>query len=109
MNRYITVTLDSAAAAREDDGDTDYATSSATYDQVRFAPRASTERQNERTPAVLTAASLYRRGEFPVAPQDTIRIVNQHPLIDGSWQVVGDVGRWASGVEVAIQRVGSPG
>jgi hypothetical protein len=109
VNRYITVTLDSDTATREDDGDTTHAPTSATYDQVRFAPRSSVERQNARTPAVITAASLYRRGEFPVKAQDTIRIVGQDPLVDGSWQVVGDVGRWASGVEVAVQRVGSAG
>jgi hypothetical protein len=33
-------------------------------------------------------------------------IVDQHPLIDGTWQVDGDAGYWGRGVEVAIKRAG---
>lgn len=109
MNRYITVVLDSVTRTTDDYGDSTETTVSKSYDQVRFAPRSSSERRSVDTPAVITNASLYRRGEFPVMPQDAIRIVNQHPHIDGTWQVEGDVGQWASGVEVAIERVGSPG
>lgn len=108
MNRYITVTLVSENPTRDDDGDTDYDPTSRSYDQVRFAPRSSNERSTN-NPAVISAASLYRRGEFPVMPQDTITITGQHAQIDGTWQVEGEVGRWASGVEVAIKRAGSPG
>lgn len=107
MNRYITVVLDSVTEATDDYGDSTTTTLSKSYDRVRFAPRSSNERRTVDTPAVITAASLYRRGEFPVMPDDQIRIVNQHPHIDGTWQVEGEVGQWASGVEVAIARVGA--
>jgi hypothetical protein len=109
VKRYITVTLVSTTETSDDYGNTTPTTSSKSYDQVRFSPRASSERSDVQSPAVITAASLYRRGEFPVMPPDAIMIANQHPHIDGTWQVDGEVGQWASGVEVAIQRVGAQG
>ena len=109
MNRFITVTLVSTTETTDDYGNTTATTLSKVYDLVRFAPRASTERSSTDTPAVITNASLYRRGEFPAMPQDTIAITNQHPHMDGTWQVDGEAGQWASGVEVAIKRVGVQG
>lgn len=109
MNSTIKVTLVSTTETTDDYGNTNSTTSSKDYDQVRFAPRSSNERRSSQTPAVITAASLYRRGEFPATPQDSIVITNQHPHIDGTWQVEGDAGQWTSGVEVAIRRTGAQG
>lgn len=104
MNRHITVTLVTVTETLDDIGGGTESPSSTAYDAVRFAPRGSSESTNNDTPRVITSAALYRRGEFPVNETDRIVIAGQHPLIDGTWKVQGDVGRWASGVEVAIQR-----
>lgn len=102
----ITVSLVNVVVTTNDDGDSTETPTSADYDGVRFAPRSSSERTDSRVPAVLTGATLYRRGEFPVTPTDRIVIADQHPLIDGTWQVEGEAGYWGRGVEVAIKRVG---
>lgn len=107
MNRFITVTLESTTTTTDDYGDSTSSTTTRRYDRVRFVPRSSSERADQRAPAVITAASLLRRGEFPVNPSDAIVISGQHPHIDGRWQVEGEVGQWASGVEVAIMRAGA--
>jgi hypothetical protein len=104
VNRHITVTLTSVTTTTDDLGNTTETTTTADYDQVRFVPRSSTESNDSRTPKVITAASLYRRGEFPVDEDDTITIAGQHDQIDGTWRVEGQAGRWATGVEVAIKR-----
>jgi hypothetical protein len=104
VNRYVTVTLTSVTTNTDAYGDTTQTSTSTSYDQVRFVPRSSTETADSRSPKVITAASLYRRGEFPVDSDDTILIAGQHDQIDGTWQVEGRPGRWASGVEVAIRR-----
>ena len=107
MNRFITVTLVDVTVTGDDGlGNTTETTTTTDYPNVRFAPRSSTERTDPRQPAVVTGAQLVRRGEFPADAADRIVITDQHPQIDGTWQVEGEVGRWASGVEVAIQRVG---
>lgn len=102
----ITVTLQSVTVTTTDVGDSSEVTTSADYDGVRFAPRSSSERTDSRAPAVLTGATLYRRGEFPATPNARVIITAQHPLIDGTWQVEGEPGYWGVGVEVAVKRVG---
>lgn len=106
MNRHITVTLTSATVTRDGYGDGTESDSARAYDLVRFIPRASTERPDPRSPAVITSGSLMRRGSFPVMPDDTITITGQDPHIDGTWLVDGVPGQWATGVEVAIKRAG---
>lgn len=105
MDRYVTVTLVSVTETDDGLGNISETTGSASYDQVRFAPRSSAESSDSTEPRVVTGAALYRRGEFPADEADRIVIAGQHSSINGTWQVVGDVGRWASGVEVAIKRV----
>lgn len=106
MRGPITVTLVSVVTTTDDLGDATETTTSTTYDAVRLAPRTSSERVDSRSPAIVTGATLYRRDAFPVTPDDRIIIADQHPLIDGTWQVEGDPGYWGRGVEVAIKRVG---
>jgi hypothetical protein len=105
MQRHISVTLVSVTEVDDGLGNITEGTSEATYDRVRFAPRSSSESSDAATPRVITAAALYRRGEFPADLADRIVIAGQHATIDGTWQVEGDPGRWATGVEVAIKRV----
>lgn len=100
----IAVTLVTVTAVEDEFGDVTTTESSTTYDRVRFAPRSSSERTDSRSPAVITGAALYRRGEFPVTSAARIEIVDQHPMIDGTWQVDGQGGYWGAGVEVAIKR-----
>ena len=104
MNRWISVTLVSVTETDDGLGNISEVTSSAAYDKVRFAPRSSAESTDPDVPRVITAASLYRRGEFPADQADRVTIAGQHATIDGTWQVEGEVGRWASGVECAIKR-----
>lgn len=104
MNRWISLTL--VSVTETDDGldNISEETTSATYDRVRFAPRGSTESTSPDVPRVITDATLYRRGELPADEADRIVIAGQHATIDGTWLVEGEVGRWATGVEVAIKR-----
>lgn len=104
MQRHITVSLVSVTEADDGLGNITETTSSASYDRVRFAPTSSAETDRPDSPRVVTGAKLYRRGDFPVRLADRITIAGQHASIDGTWQVEGEVGRWASGVEVAITR-----
>lgn len=102
----ISVTLVTVTTADDDGlGNTTETTTEVIYDKVRFAPRSSSERTDSRAPAVITAASLYRRGEFPAATADRIVIAGESDLIDGTWQVEGEPGYWGRGTEVAIKRV----
>lgn len=103
MRGPITVTLVSTTTTDDGLGNTTDETTSDDY-LVRYAPRSSSERTDNRTPAVLSGATLYARGEFPVYAADSIVIADQHPMIDGTWQVDGDAGYWGVGVEVAIKR-----
>lgn len=104
MRGPITVTLVSTTQTTDDLGNVTETSTSTTYDKVRFAPRSSSERTDSRSPAVITGATVYRRGEFPAKAADRIVISAQNPLIDGTWQVEGDSGYWGAGVEVAIKR-----
>lgn len=106
MRGPITVTLVSVAVEDDGLGNTTETPTETEYAGVRFAPRSSSESTDARQPAVISGASLYRRGDFPVNDADRIIIDGQHPLIDGTWQVEGDAGYWGAGVEVAIVRAG---
>ena len=104
--RSITVTAVTVTLTDDGLGNTTEETTEQEFDLVRFAPRSSSERTDPRVPAVISNASLYRRGEFPVASADRIVISGQHDLIDGTWHVEGEPGYWGRGVEVAIKRAG---
>lgn len=105
MHGPITVSLVTVTTTDDGLGNTTETTVETPYDRVRFSPRSSNERSDNRAPAVITAASLYRRGEFVVKPADRIVISGQSVLMDGTWQIEGDPGYWGRGTEVAIMRV----
>lgn len=76
-----------------------------------IAPRTSSERTDPRSPAVVTAATLY--GPFGVAidADDLVVIAGHSATFDGEWQVEGMPGQWSlngwtPGFEVALTRAG---
>lgn len=76
---------------------------------VVFAPRASTERADSRTPAVITGGTLYGLKGVTISPLDQF-------TVDGVlYDVEGDAGHWVSpftgrdfGYEVAVKRYEQP-
>lgn len=75
------------------------------------APRASAERSDPRSPAVVSAASVYGPFGTDLDSDDLIVIADHSPTFDGEWQVDGLPGQWslagwAPGFEVAIKRAG---
>jgi hypothetical protein len=83
-----------------------------TLDWALIAPRSSDERVDPRSPAVITAATLY--GPFGAGPDadDTVVISGHSPSMNGTWQVEGHSGEWSlngwePGFEVALSRSGA--
>lgn len=90
-------------------GDTTEGVSPRVLDWALIAPRASSERTDQRSPAVVTSATLY--GPFGQGPDadDTVVISGHSPAMDGPWQIEGRAGEWsngtwAAGFEVALTR-----
>jgi len=111
MLSNCTVTLRTVTTTTDDLGDSTTATVDSTLDWALIAPRASTERTDPRSPAVVTAASIY--GPFGTALNaDDLLVVSGHsPSMNGTWQVEGmpgdwSLGDWRPGFEVAVKRVG---
>lgn len=105
------VTVRSTTTTTDDLGDSTTETVDTTLDWALIAPRSSTERVDPRSPAVVTAASIY--GPFGTAlNSDDVLIVSGHsPSMDGTWQVEGMPGDWSlngweAGFEVAVKRAG---
>lgn len=103
------VTVRSTVTTTDDLGNSTTETSETTLDWALIAPRSSTERVDSRSPAVITAATIY--GPFGTAlDSDDVLIVSNHsPSMNGSWQVEGMPGDWslngwAPGFEVAVKR-----
>lgn len=105
----ITVTVVSSTSTPDPYGDATTTTGETTLNGVLFAPRSSQERVDSRSPAVITAAALYidsLPSGVTLDSNDSIRIFDVHPLIDGTYQVEGIPGFWGGPVEVAIKRTG---
>jgi hypothetical protein len=107
-----TVTLRSTTTVTDDLGDSTSTTVETVLDWALVAPRSSTERSDQRSPAVVTAATIY--GPFGTAlDADDVLIVSGHsPSMDGEWQVEGmsgdwSLGDWRPGFEVAVKRSSS--
>ncbi len=73
-----------------------------------LAPRASTERVDNRTPAVVTALTIY--GPQPGPGSGALLVIPSGPYA-GTWEIDGIPGVWSSpftgwapGVEVAVKR-----
>ena len=100
----ITVTLVSATVTTDDLGDSTEEQTTQDIPGCLFAPRASSERADPRSPAVISGATLYLPAGIAVRPTDYFVIAVGMPF-DGTWQVDGEPGYWGSaGVEVAIKR-----
>jgi hypothetical protein len=105
MHGEISVTVVSVTTTTDPLGNTTETTTS-TPETVLFAPRASSERADQRSPAVITGATIYKRGPgLSIDPDDRLLIAGVDPKIDGTWQVDGDAGFWGNaGTEVASVR-----
>ena len=106
-----TVTVTSTTTTTDDNGDSTTDTSSSTLEWAILAPRSSDERVDPRSPAVITAATLYAPYDAVMDADDTVTIAGHSAAMDGVWQVEGVPGPWASpftswrpGLEVALKR-----
>lgn len=107
-----TVTIRRVTTTDNGLGDTESTTADTVLDWALFTPRSSSERVDPRSPAVITAATIY--GPFGTAldANDLILVAGHSTAADGSWQVEGMPGQWKlntwePGFEVAVKRVGS--
>jgi hypothetical protein len=111
MLSNCSVVIRSVTTTTDDLGDSTTTTTETPLDWALIAPRSSTERVDPRSPAVVTAASIY--GPFGTElDADDVLIVSDHsPSMDGEWQVEGmpgdwSLGDWRPGFEVAVKRAG---
>lgn len=109
MLANCTATLHSVTTTEDDLGNSTTTLVDTALAWALIAPRTSTERTDPRSPAVVTAATLY--GPFGVAidSDDLVVIANHSPTFDGVWQVEGMPGQWSlngwtPGFEVALTR-----
>jgi hypothetical protein len=110
VNPNATVTVVSVATTTDPDGNATVTEQQTTLDWALIAPRTSAERADASQPAVVTAAQLYGR-PFDVAidADDTIRVADHSPAMNGDWRVEGmpgpwSIGSWQPGFEVALRR-----
>lgn len=73
------------------------------------SPRSSSERTDPRSPAVITAATIYGPFATPINADDILIVSDHSPSMDGTWQVEGrsgdwSLGDWRPGFEVAVKR-----
>ena len=106
-----TVTIRRVTSTDNGLGDTTEATADTVLDWALFTPRSSTERTDPRTPAVITAATIYGPFGTAVNADDLIVVADHSPAADGTWQVEGMPGQWKlntwePGFEVAVKRAG---
>jgi hypothetical protein len=92
-------------------GDTTTETTETELEWALFAPRSSQERVDPRSPAVITAGTIYGPFGASVDADDTLVIAGHSDTVDGAWQVEGMPGQWSlndwrPGFEVAVTRVG---
>lgn len=105
-----TVTVRSVTKSDDGLGNATTATVETVLDWALVAPRSSTERVDARSPAVVTAASVYGPFGTDLDADDLIVIADHSPTFDGVWQVDGlpgqwSMGDWRPGFEVAVKRV----
>ena len=107
-----TVTVRSVTTTDDGEGNTSSGVTDTVLEWALVAPRASTERTDPCTPAVVTAASIY--GPFGTAlnADDLLIVANHSTSMDGEWQVEGHPGDWSlndwrPGFEVAVKRADS--
>ncbi len=106
----LTLTIRTGSTSAEDIyGDsTTTSPTDTSWGPCALAPRASTERVDNRTPAVVTALTIY--GPQPGPGSGALLVIPSGPYA-GTWEVEGIPGVWSSpftgwapGVEVAVKR-----
>ena len=107
-----TVTVRRVTTTDNDLGDTTETTVDTVLDWALFTPRSSSERVDPRSPAVITAATIYGPFGTELDADDLIIVSGHSPHADGTWQVEGLPGQWKlntwePGFEVAVKRAGS--
>lgn len=111
MLSNATVSVVSVTTTDDGLGNTSEVTVETVLEWALVAPRSSSERQDPRSPAVVTAASVYGPFGTDLDSDDLIVIADHSPTFDGVWQVDGlpgqwSLGGWAPGFEVAVKRAG---
>jgi hypothetical protein len=107
-----TVTVRSVTTTDDGEGNTSSGTTDTVLEWALVAPRASTERTDPRTPAVVTAASLLGPHGTVISAEALVIVADCGPSMDGDWQVEGRAGDWSlngwqPGFEVALKRASS--
>lgn len=107
-----TVSVIAVTTTTDDLGDSTTETVETVLEWALVAPRSSTERVDPRSPAVVTAASVYGPFGTSLDADDLIIVADHSPSMNGEWQVEGRSGDWSlngwkPGFEVAIKRAGS--
>ena len=111
MLSNCTATLRSTMTTTDDNGDSTSVTVDTPLAWALVAPRTSTERTDPRSPAVVTAATLYGPFGTGIDSDDFVVIAGHSPTFDGEWRVEGMPGQWSlngweAGLEVALTRAG---
>lgn len=108
-----TVTIRSTSTTADDGlGNTTTATVETVLAWALIAPRSSDERSDSRSPAVISAATLYGPFDAAIDADDRILVADHSPAMDGEWQIEGrpgswSLGGWRPGLEVALKRTGA--
>lgn len=111
MLSNCTVTVRSVTTVRDDLGDETTTFVDSVLEWALIAPRATSERSDNRTPAVVSAASIYGPFGTALGADDVLIVAGHSPSMDGEWQVDGvpgdwSLGGWRPGFEVAVKRAG---
>jgi hypothetical protein len=104
-----TVTIVHTEVTTSDLGDGTSVTTETVLEWALFAPRSSQERVDSRSPAVITAGTIYGPFGTDVDADDTLVIAGHSDTVDGAWQVEGIPGQWSlndwqPGFELAVKR-----
>ncbi len=109
MLSNATVSLISVVTTTDDLGDSALETVETVLEWALVSPRSSSERTDPRSPAVLTAATIYGPFATAINADDLLVVFDHSPSMDGEWQVEGrsgdwSLGDWKPGFEVAVKR-----
>lgn len=109
MLSNATVSVISVVTTDDGLGNTTTETVETVLEWALVAPRSSSERSDPRSPAVVSAASVYGPFGVDLDADDLVVISGHSPTFDGEWLVDGlpgqwSLGGWRPGFEVAIKR-----
>lgn len=112
MLSNATVSVISVETTTDDLGNGTIETTELVLEWALVAPRSSDERSDPRSPAVVTAASIYGPFATAIDADDLIVVADHSPSMNGEWQIDGRSGDWSlngwkPGFEVAVKRASS--